>query len=174
MKLEVGKYYRTRDGRKIGPLYEKWPDDEDGDTWGHVGGGELWNHIGRHWDSRKSDLIAEWTNEPHMVLENGSTIMFSGSSDDPPMRSFTNHEFDVYPMGVQDIEPVTVGDRASTTPSPIRTVTRKEIVPGVYGNVWVDANVSGGFNVGFKSYSTTTADLTAAIETLTAIREALS
>lgn len=59
--------------------------------------------------------------------------------------------------------------RASTTTSPVRTVTRKEIVPGGYGRVVID------WQGGIRMDATQDADdLTQAIETLTAIRDALA
>ena len=52
--------------------------------------------------------------------------------------------------------------------SPVRTVTRKEVVPGVYGAVWVrEGNL---INV---AYMRTASDLTAAIAMLTEIRDAM-
>ncbi|UXN70941.1 hypothetical protein N8A98_07060 [Devosia neptuniae] len=67
---------------------------------------------------------------------------------------------------------------------PVRTVTRKEIVPGVYGDILVDRTANDGSLVllGFKSASGifprvrsnfNSAELTAAIATLTTIRDAL-
>ena len=118
MKLEVGKYYRTRDGRKVGPLrktalhdvpYEyhgKWY-TEYGMCEGVMKGERL----------PDCDIIAEWSDEPH---------------------------------------------------SPVRTVTRKEIVPGTYGKV----RVTGGMYINVNSMSTSI-ELRAAIATLTEIAEAL-
>lgn len=65
MKLEPGKYYMTRDGRKVGPVYEY-----DEDSWyakmeNYLGGG-LWNDDGSPYYEEKEiydspTLIAEWT-----------------------------------------------------------------------------------------------------------------
>lgn len=116
MKLEVGKYYRTRDGRTVGPMRAR--KIFGGSFWSDVGG--AYYADGSHVASPQNDIIAEWTDDPQ-----------------------------------QD--------------SPVRTVTRKEIVPGVYGNVVVD------YEGGIRMDTTTSADdLTAAIETLTAIRDALA
>ena len=52
--------------------------------------------------------------------------------------------------------------------SPVRTVTRKEIVPGVYGAVGVQEG-----NLINVAYMRTVDDLTAAIKTLTEIRDAM-
>ena len=51
MKIEEGKYYRTRDGRKVGPMRSAWT--PNGTQW--------WFKDG---DKTKLDLIAEWTDEP--------------------------------------------------------------------------------------------------------------
>lgn len=67
---------------------------------------------------------------------------------------------------------------------PVRTVTRKEIVPGEYGDILVDRTANDGSIVllGFKTTggifpqcrsNFTSAELTAAIATLTTIRDAL-
>ena len=52
--------------------------------------------------------------------------------------------------------------------SPVRTVTRKEVVPGVYGAVVVQEG-----NLINVAYMRTASDLTAAIATLTEIRDAM-
>lgn len=73
MKLEVGECYRTRDGRKVGPLEETlWPEL----LVGGIGGGanRLWNiSDGTHGDRDSEepvipnepdyDLVAEWVEE---------------------------------------------------------------------------------------------------------------
>ena len=64
MQIEVGKYYRTRDGRKVGPMYRnsystEWP-------MSHVNGIETYTEDGIYkTDLSESahDLIAEWTND---------------------------------------------------------------------------------------------------------------
>ena len=97
LKLEVGKFYRTRDGRKIGPMRNDkgivnhpWDDEV---SW------HFYSDDGRADDGPDYDLIAEWTD---------------------------------------------------TTTSPVRTVTRKEVVPGVYGALRVDAaNDCGKVLIGF-------------------------
>src|SRR5690606_20656670 len=81
MKSEVGKYYKTLDGRKVGPI--TW----NGENFG-INFNSTYHSDGRASKDQESsiDLISEWLDE---------------------------------------------------TPSPIRTVTRREIVPGVYGKVKV-------------------------------------
>jgi len=59
--------------------------------------------------------------------------------------------------------------------SPVRTVTRKEIVPGVYGKVTVTKSMSAFGCCGVQIYDDmTSSDLTAAIATLTEIRDAMA
>lgn len=80
LKIEAGKYYKTRDGRKVGPT-------RTGGQYIYVEGRSYY-YDGRRCRSHETagDLISEWQDE---------------------------------------------------TPSPIRTVTRREIVPGQYGLIEV-------------------------------------
>lgn len=65
LKIEAGKFYRTRDGRKVGPMRIYEVEDEtfdvfdDGDHWGlnglHAEGDPDFGH------DPCQDLIAEWT-----------------------------------------------------------------------------------------------------------------
>lgn len=113
VKLEVGKYYKTRDGRKVGPMIASgyaWLYEDDQNC-------RLWNSDGSgYYGDTDGAIIAEWTEEPT---------------------------------------------------GPVRTVTRKEIVPGVYGNVEV-------YGVGdFYIRQSNATELRAAITTLTEIADAL-
>ena len=61
MKIEVGKCYRTRDGRKVGPMVKDLPGDlhpwsEEGDVSTHI-----WKDDGTSEWEGDPDLIAEWT-----------------------------------------------------------------------------------------------------------------
>lgn len=89
IKIEEGKYYRTRDGRKVGPM-SVWRayTDEDGGPLFDCEGGEF---SGNYWSSDGSN------GEPDVI-------------NDP--------DFDLI---------------AEWGEGPVRTVTRKEIVPGTYG-----------------------------------------
>ncbi len=67
MQLEAGKYYKTRDGRKVGPMVKKWTGEPDGDEWGYEGSSACYDKQGIRWVGAyepESDLIAEWTDEP--------------------------------------------------------------------------------------------------------------
>jgi hypothetical protein len=71
MKIEEGKYYRTRDGRKAyieiddGSLYDPFSvRHENGERLWHKSNGEV------NIDTREDDLIAEWTDEtPNLSAE---------------------------------------------------------------------------------------------------------
>lgn len=98
MKIEAGKYYKTRDGRKVGPierneargLNEPWPFKFGDDFFGLDGksctkSDEFGSSFGNNMIYSR-DIVSQWQDEPT---------------------------------------------------SPIRTVTRREIVPGKYGIVTI-------------------------------------
>ena len=84
MKLEVGKYYKTRDGRKVGPLKD-WPDR----IWKFKCGESYYKSDGHHeyddYDSHvhECDLIAEWTDEPTAIdhLRKAAELFLSAGND---------------------------------------------------------------------------------------------
>lgn len=62
--IETGKFYRTRDGRRVGPMRrhsDGWLNESDGH-------GRMWRDDGlRYYEESRgdgSDLIAEWVDEP--------------------------------------------------------------------------------------------------------------
>jgi hypothetical protein len=62
MKIEAGKYYKTRDGFKVGPMV---PDLVDGKGWREKGDGRrFWIEDGTRWryDPCK-DIIEEWQDD---------------------------------------------------------------------------------------------------------------
>lgn len=62
----------------------------------------------------------------------------------------------------------------AATDGPVRTVTRKEIVPGVYGEVEVVlGNSAENIGIRIEAVYFTHEDMTAIIETLTQIRDAM-
>lgn len=93
MKLEEGKFYKTRDGTRVGPAKRGngWQLNYKGClfTYWYDGGYGVF-------DETPYDIISEWTDEPEVA-----------------------------------------------TQSPIRTVTKKELVPGVYGQVWISEREDG-------------------------------
>lgn len=122
MQIETGKYYRTRDGRKVGPIlnynHNGWLHVQSGT----VAGNCLWEIDGQTvGGDRDSDLLSEW------------------------------------PSG------------------PVREVTRKEIVPGVYGLITtgpVEANCFVRIGVTRELFNA--AELRAAAEVLTQIADAIT
>ena len=68
MKIEAGKYYRTRDGKKVGPMERdtyagtEWPWTADNyiDRCRDDGTCSTYDQP----DERPSDIVAEWTDEP--------------------------------------------------------------------------------------------------------------
>lgn len=69
LTIEPGKYYRTRDGRKVGPVGEN-RDSEYPIVCGVTPTEEclvqvaIWNRDGTNYSERCLDLVAEWTDEP--------------------------------------------------------------------------------------------------------------
>lgn len=73
MKLEEGKYYKTRDGRKVGPMeswssyQDKHPFESDGLLWMADGTGYEGNHPGQ-------DIVSLWKDEATEPKLSGETI----------------------------------------------------------------------------------------------------
>lgn len=99
MKIEAGKYYKTRDGRKVGPMREL---DRETTDW--------------PWTDKLEDMPEQ------RYTDDGKEI---GTGSDCDLVS------EWLPWETIDYK------------SPIRTVTRREIVPGTYGNVYVKGEISG-------------------------------
>lgn len=63
LAIEAGKFYKTRDGRKVGPL-KFWNGRDDG-LCEEVGDGRYWSFDGvGHNKATGEDLIAEWVEDP--------------------------------------------------------------------------------------------------------------
>jgi hypothetical protein len=101
LKLETGKYYKTRDGRKVYLVATECPGDVLGDEqprhWPVIGWVkgmpriQMWHHGGRH-DSWKEelDLVAEWR-EPRTQTV---TILMQACAlpDAPPYVCVEGHQ----------------------------------------------------------------------------------
>lgn len=74
LQIEEGKFYRTRDGQKVGPMSRFYPGFSS--TWsGWTSGRRIWENNGRHGDESSDnrlrtvkrdpqrDLVAEWIEE---------------------------------------------------------------------------------------------------------------
>lgn len=66
MKIKSGHYYRTSDGRKVGPMTGE--EYLEGGLCEKLGDERMWRYDGTHKNepemSSADDLIAEWTDEP--------------------------------------------------------------------------------------------------------------
>lgn len=61
LTIETGKFYRTCDGRKVGPM-DGWTSDRFRER---AGDGRYWTVDGiGHGEAKREDLIAEWVDEP--------------------------------------------------------------------------------------------------------------
>lgn len=72
LKIEAGKCYKTRDGRKVGPV--RWDHGVNG--WiVNPGDGSAWGRDGtvRNAALIRSDLVAEWIDEPAVANDNAAT-----------------------------------------------------------------------------------------------------
>jgi hypothetical protein len=72
MNIEAGKYYRTRDGQKVGPMCHPEPDSQF--CWNVLGARRgRWSDTGvdgeaaGHVKKATGDLIAEWTDAPDLT-----------------------------------------------------------------------------------------------------------
>lgn len=203
MKLEVGKYYRTRDGRKVGPLGEFSKNTM------HTGESDsrLWNLDGSRYyrNDPNSDLIAEWHNEPKqhgigytmtkgeigltgtladLGVQVGDVVECVKAGYKTTITSYVDGSF--YGTGIDHCAPYDemaifrlISRAQPKGPVITETVTTKRIVAGDYGRVrvnWCDGNetcfqLRGGHWTAAVKFSRD--DLTAAIETLTAVRDAM-
>lgn len=69
-KIEAGKYYRTRDGRKVGPIENRKREDAEHPfiwNWPDGRGNRIYKPDGTNYSDRNDDLIAEWIDEPVKV-----------------------------------------------------------------------------------------------------------
>lgn len=66
LKIEAGKFYKTRDGRKVGPMRDTGGTSDHWTTTKTEIGLPYWHDDGAHWSGRTNpaDLIAEWIDEP--------------------------------------------------------------------------------------------------------------
>lgn len=63
MKIESGRYYKTRDGRKVGPI-EHAKDYDNEYPWWHNEGQLIFDKNGYNAFNRHDDLVEEWADEP--------------------------------------------------------------------------------------------------------------
>ena len=193
MKIEAGKYYKTRDGRTVGPIQRGNPNDPK-EYWkcgGSMNGficawfedGSFWpvGHCNRSGENSVYDLIAPAYPGKGTLKEIGAKVGDVVEYIETGNATTITHMMDgaFYGTGINTKSPYCsrsifrIISRASDKPaSPVRTVTRKEIVPGVYGEVKVHDPGSKYVRINIDAAMDITS-LTAAIETLTQIRDAM-
>lgn len=202
MKLEVGKYYRTRDEGKVGPLVGvnfKWVDNllVDGCEWewtnegyGRLGAPDIiaeWadepqhagfgEHVGREFGAVQTGTLQELNVKPGDVVDwidnpncRSMSVIEVNALYEHPFVGMIQAEFSNYGRGIFDKEKFRVISRASTTPSPVRTVTRKELVAGSYGPITIS---DGAVQVDYWMPEDGIDKLSEIINALTAIKEAM-
>lgn len=190
MQIESGKYYKTRDGRVVGPMI-----DNHHHEWRWIDNNDLTYRDDGSWKieriTDKHDLIAPAYPETGTLQEIGAKVgdvvlyvgdgettynaerKITGTHENGKTYHDDQHWGGSVSMRVSG--PWRIISRASETkPSPVRTVTttRKEIVPGVYGRVVVERESNGDMVTDARNMQTA-AELTEAIATLTEIRDAM-
>jgi hypothetical protein len=201
LKIEVGKFYRTRDGHKVGPMRNA--NYGDGFDWVYDGGSGCWSREGKQQNKHKpeGDLIAEWTDEPAPVKEVGTFAEIGAQVGDVVANKAymsdtyfvchgdeglyacrdefgrKRHGWNSSASGWRIIRRASDAKPAG----PVITETVKRIVPGVYGRI----GVGGAHNDCVWLWLTeangdydlmallTAAEIRAAITTLTEIADAL-
>lgn len=113
LKIEAGRYYRTRDGRKVGPMEsDNWGDGypwTDGDRWYSSSG--AWVHD----EESEHDLIAEWQDEPTApVAAQVDTL----AEEYGPARAATTSDDD-------DIVEMSIGELTMAIADALRVVGKK-------------------------------------------------
>lgn len=66
LTIQAGKFYMTRDGRKVGPMRDDWNIEKEFRYHTTTGllTGHLWDAGGKNYNEPQTDLIAEWVDEP--------------------------------------------------------------------------------------------------------------
>ena len=182
LKLEVGRYYRTRDGRKVGPM--KALEAFKNMLWSNVDGS--YHGDGRHFSKPQNDLIAEWTDTPEVGTlkeigaQPGDTVECVDSTGAYGSLRL-GCEYEIAQSGLvidaQGEEYDWIAPRfriiSCAQTGPVRTVTRQEIVPGRYNGIDVGAENDDGIHIDLQWVRYSADELTDAIATLTAIRDAM-
>lgn len=158
MQIELGKYYKMRNGKTVGPIIQSafgkdsdWPFGLDGEirTYNKYGVTIAW------YAESPFDLVEEVYLEEGSLKEIGAKVgdVVEWCGNDMRENEFVSYEIDsvngayYHAKGspacimMMSSDHWRIISRASDNPkSPVRMVTRKEIVPGVYGGVEVVAS----------------------------------
>lgn len=177
MKVEVGKYYLTREGKLVSIVR----DIGDVTYPFEATNGRNYTREGGYWPDREDprDLIAEWSDTPEV-----GTLQEIGAQVGDVVAYYWDHGCVTQLIATDEMINEWITDTwriiSRANQSPVREVTtvRKEIVPGVYGRVevWDDCS-EGGLAVDVKPIRidiSCMAELTAAIATLTLISDAMA
>lgn len=173
MKIEAGKYYKTRDGRKVGPITKGQEPYKDGRPapwpfrfgifWYRSDGFSCPGEAQLHNDD--DDLISEWV-ETTDIEVGAKYIFLDPHSVDTTGAYFTKGKSYMLKYINRYGEPVLIDKRGKEHEwaighfklsfkkeclSPIRTVTRLEIVPGSYGVIQVHKDGKIGMLPSVKS-----------------------
>ena len=179
MKIEVGKYYKTRDGYRVGPMRNCL------DCYDYEGSVGAFNGYGGSLYGCDQDLIAEWIDEPvtgtlhslnakkRDIVIDGNGVKYCLCQDDidrwvrDDFRMLERYEDRVY--------------QKHNIQSPVitETVTTQRIMPGVYGIVDLAGVDKDMVQIRLQSTAAlktwfAASEITAAIATLTQIRDALT
>lgn len=153
MKIEAGRFYKTRDGRKVGPM------------------------------SRPTVISDHpWRGEVKYADGHTNTLWYRGESGSFGSRDDANDIVAEWPRdSLEQVEAEMDAEIAAEKRGPVRTVTRKEIVQGYYGPVEVSAVIGDRVGIrishlhgpGGPEVPMNAAELRAAAATLTEIADAL-
>lgn len=202
MKIEVGKYYRTRDGQKVGPIRVSPYGGVEVKKLDAYGSRCFYSDDGFSDLGGDDDIISEWTEEPaappetgtlrELNVQPGDLVKFVARGDrdgwDYPSvgdKLVIKEDGSWFGVGADYIHELTgvfrIVSRA-TPPSQVITerVTTQRIVPGQYGVLaiagacsdCVELEFTGEYGPTGRS-RLTREELTQAIATLTQIRDAL-
>lgn len=90
LKIEEGKFYKTRDGRKVGPM--EFVDFGDGEPWHTSDTDRWWSDDGTRRDGsigEIDDIIAEWIDEPVVATNDNAQPKFKVGDRVRLARSFS-------------------------------------------------------------------------------------
>lgn len=187
MKPEIGKYYKTKYGEIVGPMEhaEAGPGHVFAPGFGLYTPDGKFGYIsnGVHCcQTPELDLIAPAGPEQGTLKEIGAKVgdvvryeQWVPHGHNRTIAEITTpYWLDNYGEEMAQDSPYwrIISSAIEAPTSPIRTVTRKEIVPGVYGEVKVHDPGSKYVRINIDAAMDITS-LTAAIETLTQIRDAM-
>jgi len=97
LTIQAGKFYKTRDGRKVGPM-QTWPNNEGGVHLDRlcevIGSGRYWMLDGRDGTSNGNDLIAEWPATP-TTTNVAATVDAQAEEYGPVVAATTKPKFNI-------------------------------------------------------------------------------